>query len=211
MIRIKIDPLVPDVIALRRAAEAIRRDEVVVIPTDTLYGISANPFSTVAVGRVFAVKGRAEKHPLPLIAGDAEQVTRLVGALPPKAAALARTFWPGPLTLIVAAPASLVREVTAGTGTVGVRVPDHAVARELCRVADTVLTATSANISGQPPTPDPDVVSHTLAGRIDMLLDAGKTAGGSPSTVIDVTRDDVRLVRAGAVSWEEIQRCLAEE
>ncbi|MGE0703684.1 MAG: L-threonylcarbamoyladenylate synthase [Vicinamibacterales bacterium] len=211
MIRLIVDPRTPQVDSLERAAEAIRRGEVVAIPTDTLYGIAANPFSAAAVRRVFLAKGRAEQQALPLIAADAEQVAQQIGLLPANAAVLARTFWPGPLTLIVPAPSGLVREVTAGTGTIGVRVPDHAVARELCRVSATMLTATSANISGQPPTSDPDAVVQTLEGKVDLLLDAGRTAGGPPSTVIDVTGDEVRLVRAGAVSWEDIERCLAEE
>jgi L-threonylcarbamoyladenylate synthase len=98
--------------------------------------------------------------------------------------------------------------VSAGSGRVGVRVPAHEVARALCRAAGTVLTATSANRTGDDPTNDPDVVDASLGLVIDVLLDAGRTPGGAPSTIVDVGGDEPRLVRAGAISWEEVRTCL---
>jgi L-threonylcarbamoyladenylate synthase len=123
---------------------------------------------------------------------------------------LALKFWPGPLTLLIAAPAALASEVTAGTGRVGVRVPAHDVAREVCRAADRPLTATSANRSGQPATADPDEVERALGDDVDLLIDAGLTPGGAPSTIVDVTDAAPRLVRAGAVPWSDIQAWLSE-
>ena len=208
MIRLRLDARTPAAAELQQGADAILRGELVVIPTDTLYGIAANPFDARAVRRVFDVKGRAGGQPLPLIGGDSGQVFDQIGRFPEAGARLAAEFWPGPLTLVVRAPDALAHEVTAGTGTIGVRVPDHAVARGLCRAAGKVLTATSANLSGRPASADPDEAVASLSDRVAVLLDAGRTPGGPPSTVVDVTGTTARLIRAGAIEWEEIERCL---
>jgi L-threonylcarbamoyladenylate synthase len=113
------------------------------------------------------------------------------------------------LTLQIPAPVALARDVTGGTGRVGVRVPAHAIARAICHAAGPV-TATSANRSGESATADPSEVERTLGGSVDMLIDAGPTRGGAPSTIVDVTGAAPRLVRAGAVSWEELQAWLDE-
>jgi L-threonylcarbamoyladenylate synthase len=183
---------------------------VVIFPTDTLYGLAADPCDARAIRRIFAAKGRSEGKPLPLVAADIEQVERFLGALTPQGRRLARQLWPGALTLIMAAPAHLPDEVTAGSGTVGIRVPDHAVARALCRACARPLTATSANISGEPPTSDPDVAAQLLGPQIEVLLDAGPTRGGPASTIVDLTADAPRLVRSGAVDWDTIAACLAD-
>ncbi len=211
MVRVVVHATSPDPTAIETAAAAIRAGGLVVLPTDTLYGLAADPFNRTAVRRVFAAKRRAAGQPLPLIAADTAQVVRHIGALSTAAERLARRFWPGPLTLLLRAPDSLASETTGGTGLVGVRVPNHHVALALCRASDRPLTATSANISGQPASPDPNAVLAALSGeeaRIDVLLDAGKTAGGPPSTIVDMSEDVARLVRAGAIPWEEIQTCL---
>ena len=177
------------------------------MPTDTLYGLAADPFSDSAVERIFRAKGRASDQPLPLVAADVEQIAARFGALSADALLLADRFWPGPLTILVPAPLALAPSVSAGTSRVGVRVPAHPVTRALCRAAGSPLTATSANKSGEPATDDPDVVFTHLADAIDVLIDAGKTAGGPPSTIVDVV-NGLRLVRAGAVRWEEVRRCV---
>jgi L-threonylcarbamoyladenylate synthase len=194
--------------ALDQAARVIRIGGVVAVPTDTLYGLAADPFRADAVARVFAVKGRAAERALPLIAAGTAQVEQFIGKLPPMAQALAARFWPGPLTLLLDAPAALAADVTGGTGRVGVRVPAHDVARALCRTCGLVLTATSANVSGEPASDDPSEVERTVGARIDLLLDAGRTAGGPPSTIVDATGPAPRLVRSGAVSWIEVLACV---
>ena len=208
--RLTVDPVNPDPVSIRSAAEAVLAGSVVIFPTDTLYGLAADPSDASAVRRIFAAKGRPEGKALPLVAADIEQVERFLGALTPQGRRLAQQLWPGALTLVVAAPAHLPDEVTAGSGTVGIRVPDHAVARALCRACERPLTATSANISGEPPTSDPDVAAQLLGLRIEVLLDAGPTPGGPPSTIVDLTADAPRLVRAGAVAWDTIAACLAD-
>jgi L-threonylcarbamoyladenylate synthase len=156
------------------------------------------------------VKGRAVGSALPLIAAGADQVTTHLGLLSPSAERLASKFWPGPLTLLIAAPPRLAPDVTAGTGRVGVRVPSHDVARAICRAADRPITATSANRSGRPATADPDEVERTLGDDLDLLIDAGMTPGGAPSTIVDVSGPTPQLVRAGAVPWTEIEAWLGE-
>jgi L-threonylcarbamoyladenylate synthase len=210
MRRVFVDPEAPQRDALQEAAKWIRTGGLVALPTDTLYGLAADPFRADAVARVFTVKGRAEGHPLPLIAADADQIAARLSPLSPVAERLAAKFWPGPLTLLIPAPAALVRDVTGGTGRVAVRVPAHDIARAICRAADRPITATSANRSGQPATADPAEVERALGDDIDLLIDTGPTRGGAPSTIVDVTGATPRLVRAGAVSWEDIQAWLGE-
>jgi L-threonylcarbamoyladenylate synthase len=208
MRRVFVDPESPQRDAIQEAAKWILSGGVVALPTDTLYGLAADPFSPVGVARVFAVKGRAAGRALPLIAADAAQVAAHLGQLPTVGQRLAEHFWPGPLTMLVAAPRGLARDVTGGTGTVAVRVPADAVARAICAATGHPITATSANISGEPPTPDPDEVERTLGDRIDLLIDTGTTRGGAASTIVDVTGGDPVLVRAGAISWDDIQSWL---
>jgi L-threonylcarbamoyladenylate synthase len=202
--RVFVDPGSPQRDAIQEAAKWILSGGIVAVPTDTLYGLAADPFCPDAVARVFLVKGRGADRPLPLIAADAQQIADHLGPLSANAARLAERFWPGPLTLLVAAPRTLARDVAGGTGRVGVRVPADRVARAICRAAGRPLTATSANVSGEPATADPDHVERTLGDRIDLLIDTGPTHGGPASTIVDATGADPALVRAGAIPWDEI-------
>jgi L-threonylcarbamoyladenylate synthase len=205
MRRVFVDPGAPQRDALLEAAKWIRTGGLVALATDTLYGLAVDPFRADAVARLFAAKGRAEDRGVPLIAADEAQIAAHLGPLPPAGAALARRFWPGPLTVLIEAPAALAGRVTGGTGRIGVRVPAHEIARAVCRAADRPVTATSANISGRPPTADPDEVERTLGDVVDLLVDTGAAPGGAPSTIVDVTGGELRLVRAGAIAWDDIR------
>jgi len=207
--RVFVDPAAPQRDALLEAAKWIVNGGLVALPTDTLYGLAVDPFQTAAVSRLLSAKRRPAGHALPLIASDVHQITTSLGPLPRIGERLASRFWPGPLTLLVTAPARLAREVAAGTGRVGVRVPANAVARAICSAARIPVTATSANVSGEPATADPDEVERTLGDAADLLIDTGAAPGGAPSTIVDVTEDRPQLVRAGAVSWDEIQAWLS--
>ena len=211
MRRVFVDPDSPQRDAIQEAATWIVNGGVVAIPTDTLYGLAADPFSAAAVARVFVVKGRPAERALPLIAADAAQIAAHLGRLPRDAERLAARFWPGPLTVLVAAPRSLARDVTGGTGKVGVRVPADRIARAVCAAVGRPITATSANVSGDAATSDPAQVEQMLGDRIDLLIDAGQTRGGAPSTIVDATGDRPALVRAGAIPWDEIQAWLHNE
>ncbi len=208
MRRVFVDPGAPQRDAIDEAAKWIRAGSVVAIPTDTLYGLAADPFNAGAVARVFVVKGRAAARALPLIAADAAQIARHLGALPEMAMRLADHFWPGPLTMLMPAAAALAPDLSGGTGKVGVRVPADPIARAVCAACGHPVTATSANVSGEPAPATADQVERMLGDRIEFLLDAGPTRGGAPSTIVDVTDREPRLVRAGAISWDEIQAWL---
>ena len=208
MRRVVVDPEAPQRDAIEEAAKWILLGEVVALPTDTLYGLGVDPFSGAAVARLFAAKGRPDDRAIPLIAADRAQIERDIGPLTPLAARIADKFWPGPLTMLLPAPRAMAPAVSAGTGKVGVRVPDDRCARAICAAAGRPLTATSANVSGEPATADPSEVERTLGDRIMFLFDAGPTRGGAPSTIVDVTAVQPSLVRAGAIAWEEIQRWL---
>jgi len=208
MRRVFVDPEFPQRDAIQEAGKWISNGGIVAVPTDTLYGLAVDPFSGAAVARLFAVKGRAAERAVPLIAADGAQAAEYLGRLTTIGQKLADKFWPGPLTLLVAAPRALAHDVTGGTGKVGIRVPADAVARAICAEAGSPVTATSANVSGEPATADPDRVEQTLGDRIDLLIDAGMTRGGAASTIVDVTGAAPVLVRAGALSWDEIQEWL---
>jgi len=209
MRRVFVDPGAPQRDAIEEAATWIRRGGVVALPTDTLYGLAADPFSSTAVSRIYAVKGRAAERALPLVAADAAQVAACLGQLSPAAERLAGRFWPGPLTLLLAAPRALAVEVSGGTGKVGVRVPACDVTRAICAAVGRPITATSANVSGEPATADPGEVERTIGHGVDLLIDTGRTPGGAPSTIVDATGSgQPRLIREGAVAWDEIQAWL---
>ena len=208
MRRVFVDPESPQRDAIQEAAHWILNGGIVAVPTDTLYGLAVDPFRADAVLRLFAAKGRAAGHAMPLIAADALQVAGHLAPLPRQAARLADRFWPGPLTVLITAPKALARDVDGGTGKVGVRVPNHGVARAIAAACGRPITATSANLTGEPATADPDEVERTLGDRIDLLIDAGPAPGGAASTIVDATASEPRLIRAGAVEWDEIEQCL---
>src|SRR5262245_62253283 len=208
MRRVAVDARQPAADALAEAVAILQAGGVVAMPTDTLYGLAADPFSVDAVARVFAVKGRSAERAMPLVAADVDQIVTQIGPLPELARRLAMTYWPGPLTLLVARPPSIPADVAGGRGEIGVRVPAHAVTRELCRACGRLLTATSANLSGEPPSNDPDAIARALGDGVDLLLEAGRTPGGAPSTIVDVTGSEPRLVRPGAITWDDVQACI---
>ena len=203
MKRLVVDPRAPDRAAIAEAAATIRDGGIVAFPTDTLYGLAADPRDPRAVARIFAVKGRPADRAVPLIACD-ELAAAQAGRLTGRTRALAGHFWPGPLTLLVRADVRLAPAVHSESRLVGVRVPDSIVARALALAAGGLITATSANRSGAEGTADPDAVQSLAASGLDVLLDAGPAPGGPPSTIVDVTAEPPLLVRPGAVAWERV-------
>jgi L-threonylcarbamoyladenylate synthase len=208
VLRLSVDPTRFRDDELLPAVEAVRAGGLVAAPTDTLYGLAADPTSASAVGKIFLSKRRPQDRPIPLIAASIQQVRESVGTLTPLGERLAAEGWPGPLTLIIPAAATLCREVHLGTGKVAVRVPDHAVARAFAFAAGHALTSTSANISGEEALVTADQVALALGDTIDVLIDAGPVRGGLPSTIVDVTGNDPVLVRPGAVPWDRVLKFL---
>lgn len=207
MTRIVVDPHLPAADAIAQAAALIQRGGTVVIPTDTFYGVAADPRNAQAVRRIFSAKGRPDGRPLLLVAADLEQVERVVGAVSAGARRLAQSFWPGPLTMLFRAPSGLAEAVTAGSGRVGIRVPAHAATRAVCAAAGFAVTATSANLSGEPATGDPAALSASLLAEVDALLDGGATPGGGASTIVDVVDTAPRLIRDGVIPWPQVEAC----
>jgi L-threonylcarbamoyladenylate synthase len=195
---------------VRAAAEVLRRGGLVAYPTETFYGLGALARDAAAVARLARAKGRPDGKPLPLLAADRAQVEE-VAALGPVAARLADAFWPGPLTLVLPAREGLPEAILAGTGTVGIRVPGSEVARALARAAGGAVVSTSANLSGEPPPSEAAALASGLVARLDAVLDGGRTPGGLPSTVVAIEGDGVRLVRAGAVPFGEVEVALRRE
>ncbi len=191
-------------------ADVLRRGGVVAYPTETFYGLGALARDPVAVARLAAAKGRADGKPLPLLAGDRGQVDE-VAELDPAARRLADAFWPGPLTLVLPARPGLPPEITAGTGTVGIRISGSEIARALSLGAGGALVSTSANPSGGPPPVRAADLEAALRARLDAVLDAGPAPGGQPSTVVALEGGTPRLLRAGAVPYGRILAALRSE
>jgi L-threonylcarbamoyladenylate synthase len=198
---------VPEPEQLIQAVAVLRGGGVVAFPTDTLYGLAADPRSREALDRLFTIKERDRRSPVPLIAADAAQAAA-VAVFDPVALFLAKTFWPGPLSLVLDARPRVISDAQAADGSVAIRVPASTVARDLAGAFGFAITATSANLAGHPPTSSPDVVRASLAGRIDFLLDGGESPGGRPSTIVDPRGPTLRLVRAGALPWERVLESL---
>ena len=193
-----VDPRRPEAGVLEDAAAVLRGGGLVAFPTETFYGLGAAALDRGAVRRIFELKGRPETKPL-LVLVDSLVMAERIGDFGPRARALAARHWPGALTLVVPARAGVPEEVTAGTGTIGVRVSPHAVARGLVGALGAPVTAPSANASGgAPPTTASDVLA-SLEDRIDLVLEGGPTPGGEPSTVLDTTVEPPRILRQGAV------------
>ena len=198
----------PDLAAIRRAAGMIRRGEVIAAPTDTLYGLLADARNPRALRRIFLVKGRSKAKPILLLVDSAATARRLATEIPETFPALAEAFWPGPLTIVLRARERLSPLVTAGRGTVAVRVPRSPLVAALARHTQRPLTGTSANLSGRPGARSADEVCAQLQARLPLVLDAGKVARPVPSTVLDLASGKPRVLRPGVVSAAQIERAL---
>ena len=186
----------------RRAAEIISRGGVIAFRTDTFYGLGADPLNTAAVAKLRQVKGREENKPILLLLADASVARRFIAHRSEAFEDVARRFWPGPLTIVGPAVANLPGEITAGTGTVGVRVPADESVREFVRQCGRALTATSANPSGSDPARSAAEVLEYFGDRIDLIVDSGEVTTTEPSTVLDVTTSPPRVIRQGAIRIE---------
>ena len=190
-----------------RACVLLRAGGVVAYPTDTFYGLAADPRNPSAVARLFAIKGRAAGHAVPLIAADEAQALA-AAEFDEASLRVARAFWPGPLSLIGPATNVIWRDARADDGTVAVRVPACEAARAIARAFGFCITATSANLSGERPATSAADASSAVGGVVDLVLDGGETPGGEPSTLVDARAGAPRLVRPGAIAWDRVLRSL---
>lgn len=182
------------------AAKIIAEGGVIAFRTDTFYGLGADPFNAAAVAKIRELKGREENKPILLLLAGAGEADRFIADHSQAFEEVARKYWPGPLTIVGAAVPDLLPEITAGTGTVGVRVPADESVRELVRACGGSLTATSANPSGREPARSADEVRDYFGNRLNLVIDGGEVTATEPSTVLDVTVSPPRVVRQGAIS-----------
>jgi L-threonylcarbamoyladenylate synthase len=208
---LKISPENPDPAALRYAAEFIRRGELVAIPTDTFYGIAADPFNLAAVDQIYRVKGRPETRALPILVNTTSQAIALSRDVPYTFHKLAAKFWPGPLTLLVEASSGVPLKVTAHTGNVALRWPKSVIVNALIDLIKGPITGTSGNISGQPACASAIDLLEQMGDRLPLIIDAGVTPGNLASTIVRLDGDDWAVMRGGVITEQQIRDALEED
>ena len=205
---LKINPANPENKLLREAAEIIASGGVIGYPTETVYGLGANALNRSAVNKIYILKGRGKNKPILIIASDLDQVKQLVSFFPETADILARSFWPGPLTIIFKA-ADFVNKKLLGEGdTIGIRIPDNKICLELLRLCGVPLTSTSANISGGKNPISATEVADNFGDKLDLIIDGGIAQSRTPSTVVSLANESVTMVRQGAISKLEIEQVI---
>lgn len=203
---LKISSAAPERDIVNYAAEFVKRGRVIGVPTDTVYGLSADPFNLAAIEQVFQIKGRPESRALPILVSSIEQAVELVRDVPDAFLMLAHKFWPGALTLVVEATHRLPLKVTGNTGRVALRWPNSRIATALIEAAGGPVTGTSANLSGFPSCTTAEQIIKQLGNRLPLILDGGDTGSVLASTIVRIDGEDWAIVREGAVAETEIER-----
>jgi L-threonylcarbamoyladenylate synthase len=190
--------------ALDLAVEHLLRGDLVVLPTDTVYGIAAHAFMPAAVAQLYTVKGRPLHKPIPMLLPNPDAVHTVCADVPPVTWRLAERFWPGALSMVLPRAAAVPDEITAGGATVAVRVPDHSLVRALCESLGAPLAVSSANRHGQPSPVTPGGAWDAMGGRVALVLDGGTCLGGQASTVLDLTVSPAVILRPGPVTVQAL-------
>ena len=206
---LKVSAVDPDKNAIHYAAELISRGRVVGVPTDTFYGLAADPFNLAAIEEIYRMKGRPEDRALPILVNSIEQAITLARDVPPLFLTLAQKFWPGALTLLVDASHKLPLKITANKGRVALRWPSSKVVSALIEQWGAPITGTSANVSGQPSCSNAEDLLRQLGDRLPLILDSGETGALFSSTIVDLRGGGWQILREGLVSEQEIQCALA--
>ncbi|MGQ9456638.1 MAG: L-threonylcarbamoyladenylate synthase [Armatimonadota bacterium] len=202
---LKVNPQNPEPEAIETAAEAIRSGELVIFPTETVYGLACDAINESAIERVFDAKGRDKKHPLPVQIASVTDLSRVASRIPEIAFKLAERFWPGPLTLVLPKSEHISFKITGSTETIGIRIPDHPVALAILNRVRIPIIATSANITGQNPPITAQEAIASIGEKVAVVLDAGECKIRVPSTVLDVSVTPPHILRVGAISVDEIR------
>ncbi len=189
--------------SLNLAVELLRQGKIVAFPTETYYGLAVDPDCASAIARLFAVKKRQEHKPLLLLIENIAQLDTVVEDVPPEYWPMIDKYWPGPLTLVFPAKATVNPKITGKSGTVGVRISPHPIARELVRLMGKPITATSANISGHPPAQSAHEVVTMLGDKIAYTVDGGPAAAGLCSTVVGLQNGRLTLIRPGQIDLSD--------
>src|SRR6266496_5384046 len=207
---IGVDPVHPEPAVIERAAKLLRNGDIIVFPTETVYGLGADAFQPAALERIFAAKGRPFSDPLIVHIADEYTLELLTAIIPSEAKRLAQEFWPGPLTLILPRGPRVPLLVTAGLATVAIRMPRHPVALALISALGSPIAAPSANrFTHVSPTTAQHVFAD-LSGRVPLILDAGPCEIGIESTVLDLCSDEPRILRPGGISLEALHPVLPD-
>ena len=193
---------------LAEALEALNHGQVIGFPTETFYGLGADALSARAVRRVVSLKGRPANSPIPVIVADQKMLRCVVTAVPPKAQSLIDQFWPGPLTLVLPGNPRLPKPLLNRRGGVGVRVSSHPLAQQLVSEFGRPITATSANLSGEAAARTPQEVRHYFGASLPVILDGGELRGKRGSTVVEVDKDQIRVIREGEIERAALQKAL---
>jgi L-threonylcarbamoyladenylate synthase len=205
---IGIDPAGKNTVQVAEIAAALLEDAVAAYPTETFYALGAAAFSRRAVEKIYRLKKREPGKPLPVVASDLNMVEEISAALPPSFRLLAGEFWPGPLTLVLPAAARLPDFLLGPGRTIAVRIPPLRWLLELVREVGQPLTATSANLSGEKELADPAEVAAVFRGKVDVIVDGGPSPGGAPSTIVDLTSPEPRILRLGKIPEVRIRAAL---
>jgi len=206
----RINSKAPEKDLILEAAGILKSGGAIIFPTLALYGLGANALDSKAVQRVFEIKNRPLNKPLLVLVQNMEGLRALVKSVPEAAEKLMKQFWPGNVTLVFEARDTVCEILCAGTGKIGIRMPQHPVAKALCRATGTPITATSANLSGDSGYESINLMPPSLVSQVDVILDAGTLAGGLGSTVVDVTLDPPRILREGNTHSERIWAALGK-
>ena len=205
---LKVQQQAPEAHSVQYAASYIVRGDVIGIPTDTFYGLAADPFNLSAVEQIYRIKGRPEARALPILVNSLEQAVTLARDLPPSFLLLAEKFWPGALTLVVDSTHKLPLKVTANTGRVALRWPNSPVACAVIQAAGMPVTGTSANVSGFPACSSGDQVFRQMGDRLPLIIDSGDTGAALGSTIVELRDDTWRIIREGLLAEAEIRGVL---
>jgi len=200
----RIDPVNPQHDVIVEAARVIERAGIIMFPTSFIYGLGADAFNVDAIDRVFRIKNRPHNKPLSVLVKNREALYGLVQYIPPYASIIMDRLWPGKITIVFKAKDGLPENLTAGTNTIGVRVPEHPAACALVDALDNPITGTSANFSGHAGCSQISDIDPIIADELDLILDAGPLEGGIGSTVIDVTGNLPKILRQGAIAAKDI-------
>lgn len=195
--------------SIQTALELLQEGEIIAFPTDTVYGLGANAFYSPGIIKLFEAKGRDANKAIAVLIGDMAQLDLLTEELNDTGKKLARKFWPGALTIVVPKKKDIPELLTAGNS-IGIRMPNHPVALDLLKKFGPIA-ATSANLSGKNTPHDARDVHKQLNKRVPLILDGGRCIGGIPSTVVDISNNEVRILRSGAISEDEIKAALSED
>lgn len=193
---------------IQHAAAVVRDGGIIAFPTETYYGLGVDPFNEKALANLFVLKNRSVVKPVLVLIGIASQLDLLAEDIPAGARILMKSFWPGPLTIVFSARMNVSPSLTGGTGSVGVRLSPHPVARGLLEAYGSPMTATSANIAGRPAAVTAEEVYASFGNRVDVIVDGGRVPGKKGSTLVGVMNDSVQYIREGRIAYARIQECL---